>query len=146
VDATVFLGVYGFKVPAIALQPLAMISCANCLASASVANLRVPRTHLRSPRSGLGKMFERYETYQISGFFNGLPLGQTSRSLAREQLPTPPGIDARFILGLRASPSLRHVNCRNGLAPCQDQRAGLASVTGIAPLSARMACSTLWKM
>jgi hypothetical protein len=59
VDATVFLGVYGFKVPAIALQPLAMISCANCLASASVANLRVPRTHLRAPPSGLGKMFER---------------------------------------------------------------------------------------
>jgi hypothetical protein len=77
VDATLLLGVCGFNVPAIALQPFAMISCANCLASASVANLRVPRTHLRSSPAGFGKMFERKETYQISGFFNCLPLGQT---------------------------------------------------------------------
>jgi hypothetical protein len=59
VDATVFLGVWGFKVPAIALQPFSMTSRANCLASVSALNLRVARTHLRSPFSRLGAMFER---------------------------------------------------------------------------------------
>ena len=59
VEDTVFFGVWGFKVPAIALQPLSMISWANCRASASAVNLRVARAHRRSPSSRLGVMFER---------------------------------------------------------------------------------------
>jgi len=59
VEATVCFGVWGFKVPAIALQPFSMISWANCLASTSALNLRVARTHLRSALSRLGVMFER---------------------------------------------------------------------------------------
>jgi hypothetical protein len=59
VDATVFFGVWGFKVPAIALQPSLIISWANCLASASVLNLRVARANLRPPSSRLGVMFAR---------------------------------------------------------------------------------------
>ena len=59
VDATVFFGVCGFKVPAIALQPSLIISWANCFASASDLNLRVARTGLRSPSSRLGVIFVR---------------------------------------------------------------------------------------
>ncbi len=66
-DDTIFLGVCGFKVPAIALHPSLIVSWANCLASASDLNLRVARGDLRSPLPRLGMMFARYETYQISG-------------------------------------------------------------------------------
>ena len=59
VDDTVFFGVWGFNVPAIALQPLSIISWANCFASASALNLRVARANLRSPSLRLGAMFER---------------------------------------------------------------------------------------
>jgi hypothetical protein len=59
VDAMVFFGVWGFKVPAIALQPFSMISWANWRASASSLNLRVARVNLRSPSSRFGAMFER---------------------------------------------------------------------------------------
>jgi hypothetical protein len=66
VDATVFFGLWGFKVPAITLQPFLIISWANCFASASVLNLRVARAGRRSTSSRLGVMFARWETYQVS--------------------------------------------------------------------------------
>ena len=59
VDATVFFGLWGFRVPAVALQPFSMISSANRFASASLLNLRVARTHLRSSLAHLGMMFDR---------------------------------------------------------------------------------------
>jgi hypothetical protein len=59
VDATVFFGLWGFKVPAIALQPSLIICSANCFASASVLNLRVARTDWRSAPSRLGVMLVR---------------------------------------------------------------------------------------
>ena len=58
-DATVLFGVWGFKVPAIALQPSLITLWANCLAWASSLNLRVARADLRSPSSRLGVIFER---------------------------------------------------------------------------------------
>lgn len=59
VDATVFFGVWGFRVPAIALHPFSIISLANCFASASVLNLLVARANRRSSSSRLGAIFER---------------------------------------------------------------------------------------
>jgi hypothetical protein len=58
VDGTTFLGSWGLIVPAMALQPSAMTSCANCFASASNLNRRVTRAVPRlSPR--LRAIFER---------------------------------------------------------------------------------------
>jgi hypothetical protein len=57
-EGITFFGLWGFMVPAIALQPFLTTSRANCFASASVSKRRVARG-TRFSLSRLGTMFDR---------------------------------------------------------------------------------------